>query len=366
MDKIIESTIKKLETVAIDPYPTLNPTLGVIYRADDAAAGSYLRSIARNAEKYKSTTISVQCDTIQDASLQIRKWSQDPNVNGIILISDYGEATQSLYNLIPMRLDIDGLSNKSAAHLYGSKDPIAYRKAPCTAVACLKIIQTLYNNDLAGLNVAVVGRSMRVGRPLAELLLQQDCTVTLYHSKSKFISTEGMNNFSDKDVFVSAIGQPKHFNIYNLVEQVYNELQTLAQSKEIEFKIECANKDLTVNADRSEIRRVICNLCGNAINYTQNGGRVVITLKNEGNDLIFSVADNGSGIPQEDIPNMFQRFSQGTSKKRSTGTGLGLYLSRQIIESHGGKIWLESTLNKGSEFSFLLTDSVIQKEGSLV
>ena len=73
MDKIIESTIKKLETVAIDPYPTLNPTLGVIYRADDAAAGSYLRSIARNAEKYKSTTISVQCDTIQDASLQIRK-----------------------------------------------------------------------------------------------------------------------------------------------------------------------------------------------------------------------------------------------------------------------------------------------------
>ena len=157
-----------------------------------------------------------------------------------------------------------------------------------------------------------------------------------------------------------------NFNIYNLVEQVYNELQPLAQSKEIEFKIECTNKDLTVNADRSEIRRVICNLCGNAINYTQNGGRVIITLKNEGNDLIFSVSDNGSGIPQEDIPNMFQRFSQGTSKKRSTGTGLGLYLSRQIIESHGGKIWLESTLNKGSEFSFLLTDSVIQKEGSLV
>ena len=157
-----------------------------------------------------------------------------------------------------------------------------------------------------------------------------------------------------------------NFNMYNLVEQVYNELQPLAQTKEIEFKIECTNKDLTVNADRSEIRRVICNLCGNAINYTQNGGRVIITLKNEGNDLIFSVSDNGSGIPQEDIPNMFQRFSQGTSKKRSTGTGLGLYLSRQIIESHGGKIWLESTLNKGSEFSFLLTDSVIQKEGSLV
>lgn len=205
MDKIIESTIKKLETVAIDPHPTLNPTLGVIYRAEDAAAGSYLRSIRRNAEKYKSTVISAECDSIQGASLKIRQWVQDPSINGIILISDYGEATQSLYNLIPARLDIDGLSNKSAAHLYGSKDPIAYRKAPCTAAACLKIIQTLYDNELAGLNVAVVGRSMRVGRPLAELLLQQNCTVTLYHTKSK------KTNFSDKDVLVSAIGRPEYF-----------------------------------------------------------------------------------------------------------------------------------------------------------
>ena len=157
-----------------------------------------------------------------------------------------------------------------------------------------------------------------------------------------------------------------NFNIYSLVEQVYRELLSLAKSKKIEFIIDCENKDLEINADRSEIRRVICNLCGNAINYTGENGKVVVTIKNEDKDLIFSVSDNGSGIPDEDIPNMFQRFSQGTSKKRSTGTGLGLYLSRQIIESHGGKIWLESKLNKGSEFSFILTDTVVDKKGVLV
>ena len=148
------------------------------------------------------------------------------------------------------------------------------------------------------------------------------------------------------------------FNIYELTKHVYDELKPLADNKKIQFTIDSRDKNLIVNADRSELRRVICNLCGNAINYTPESGTVVITIKSEDKDLIFSVSDTGCGIPQEDIPNMFQRFSQGTSKKRSAGTGLGLYLSRQIIESHGGKIWLESKINKGSEFSFILTDVI--------
>jgi len=148
------------------------------------------------------------------------------------------------------------------------------------------------------------------------------------------------------------------FEIYDLTKQVYDELKPLADNKNIDFSIDCENKDLIINADKGELRRVICNLCGNAISYTSEEGKVLITVKRQEKDLIFSVKDNGTGIPQEDIPNMFQRFSQGTSRKRSTGTGLGLYLSRQIIEAHGGNIWLESVINKGSEFSFLLTDAV--------
>lgn len=155
--------------------------------------------------------------------------------------------------------------------------------------------------------------------------------------------------------------QKTNFEFNQLVYQVYNELKPLADKKELEFTFEDTEFDLLINADKTELRRVICNLCGNAINYTPQGGSVKLIIKAEENDIIFSVADNGSGIPQEDIPNLFQRFSQGTSAKRSTGTGLGLYLSRQIIEAHGGKIWLESMLNKGSEFSFLLTDVIAEK-----
>ena len=151
------------------------------------------------------------------------------------------------------------------------------------------------------------------------------------------------------------------FGVKDLVTQCYDELEPLSKKKEISFNLHCdVDDDLLIDADRAEIKRVITNLCGNALNYTNKGGTIDIIVKAQSGDLIFSVVDNGNGIPKEDIPHLFMRFSQGTSKKRSTGTGLGLYLSRQIIEAHGGKIWVESKVNKGSEFSFLLTDVVAE------
>ena len=159
-----------------------------------------------------------------------------------------------------------------------------------------------------------------------------------------------------------------NFNAKDLIEQCYKELEPLAKQKELQFNLELdIPNGLKIYADRAEIKRVITNLCGNALNYTNKNGEIKVFAKYQDGDFIFSVSDNGNGIPQEDIPNLFKRFSQGTKRKRSTGTGLGLYLSRQIIEAHGGKIWVESKVNKGSEFSFLLTDvDVLNKEGQVI
>ena len=150
------------------------------------------------------------------------------------------------------------------------------------------------------------------------------------------------------------------FSIKDLVEQCYQELQPLSIKKNIEFTLKSEiDEDVLIDADRAEIKRVIVNLCGNALNYTNKDGAIELYLKAQSGDLIFSVTDNGNGIPKEDLPNLFKRFSQSPARKRSTGTGLGLYLSRKIIEAHGGKIWVESKVNQGSEFSFLLTDVVV-------
>ena len=162
---------------------------------------------------------------------------------------------------------------------------------------------------------------------------------------------------SGKLTLCKTIFPPKY-----LIEQCFDELKPLADNKNIEFILNCdISDDVEILADKGEIKRVMINLCGNAVNYTNKNGKIEVFAKAQAGDFIFSVNDNGNGIPKEDIPLLFTRFSQGTSKKRSTGTGLGLYLSRQIVEAHGGKIWLESKLQKGSEFSFILPNSVQKK-----
>ena len=152
------------------------------------------------------------------------------------------------------------------------------------------------------------------------------------------------------------------FDLKQFIEECIAQIKALADKKEIEIKTvfnETKNSQLT--ADRNELRRVLLNLCGNALNHTKQGGTVEITTSNKEGDLILSVKDNGIGIPKTDITKLFKRFSQGTSQKRSAGTGLGLYLSRQIVEAHQGKIWAESEVAKGSVFSFMIPKALDEK-----
>lgn len=149
------------------------------------------------------------------------------------------------------------------------------------------------------------------------------------------------------------------FNFKKLIEECVSQVGPIAAGKNQKIEKIFINIDNNnIYADRNEIRRVIINLLGNAIKYTQAGGLIMVKAEIEGNDLHFSVKDNGIGIYKKDIPKLFKRFSQGTQEKRSISTGLGLYLSKQIIDAHGGKIWLESDKGKGSEFFFLLLNAV--------
>jgi signal transduction histidine kinase len=139
-------------------------------------------------------------------------------------------------------------------------------------------------------------------------------------------------------------------NIGELLERVYQELDALAQSRKQTLTVQPGLNGVAVLGDKQELKRVFVNLIGNAINFTPKGGKISVSLEKQDKMVQICIQDNGRGIPAKDIPMLFQRFSQGTSKQRSSGSGLGLYLSRQIVEAHNGNIWVESEEGQGSRF----------------
>ena len=115
---------------------------------------------------------------------------------------------------------------------------------------------------------------------------------------------------------------------------------------------------LRVQADRGRVRQVLLNLLSNAIKFTPDGGRITVGARpvNGGSEIRIAVTDTGIGIATEDQPKLFQEFSQldASASRKYEGTGLGLALSRRLIELHGGRIGVESEMGKGSTFWFTL------------
>lgn len=143
-------------------------------------------------------------------------------------------------------------------------------------------------------------------------------------------------------------------NINKVIQDCINEIYPLAQEKGHKIIFSAETENMQVNIDFQEIKRVILNLLNNAIIYTQKEGQIKLNTKYSDDELIVSVKDNGAGIAESSIESIFQRYSKGAHSLRKIGTGLGLYLSKQIIQAHNGKIWVESLRNEGSIFYFSL------------
>jgi signal transduction histidine kinase len=149
-----------------------------------------------------------------------------------------------------------------------------------------------------------------------------------------------------------------HFKECDFVQIINNcviNLNALLNKRQQEIYLEDLPEKLIVNVDELKIERVVINLLSNAIKFTPIKGKITIKLDEIGNNVEFSVCDTGIGIKKADIKKLFKKFSRihnGNSDKiNSEGTGLGLYISKGIMELHGGKIWVESKgKNQGSTF----------------
>lgn len=132
-------------------------------------------------------------------------------------------------------------------------------------------------------------------------------------------------------------------------------MQLQAERAGLSLRAECEAHLPPIQADAARIQQVLVNLIHNAIKFTPPGGEIVISARRDENNVnlvVFSVRDTGAGIPPEVLPRIFERFYKVDRARSGGGTGLGLSIARHIVEAHGGRIWAESDLGRGSIFFF--------------
>jgi signal transduction histidine kinase len=133
-------------------------------------------------------------------------------------------------------------------------------------------------------------------------------------------------------------------------------IEPLARSKDQTLRTRIGRAPARVRADDRRLRQILLNLLSNALKFTPDGGLIVVEAAGKGGFLEFTVADNGIGIAAEELARIFYPFLQedGSYNRRQEGTGLGLSLTRELVELHGGRIWVESLKGHGSRFSFTI------------
>ena len=142
--------------------------------------------------------------------------------------------------------------------------------------------------------------------------------------------------------------------VANVAARAAERLKSQADRAGLQMKLDIASGLPSVSADEARIEQVLVNLIHNAIKFTPPGGRVNISARAEGDKLIVSVSDTGVGIPEDDLPRVFERFYKADRARAGGGTGLGLAIAKHVVEAHGGRIWVESVEGRGATFSFTL------------
>jgi signal transduction histidine kinase len=151
--------------------------------------------------------------------------------------------------------------------------------------------------------------------------------------------------------------KPASVSLHGLVQSVAESLRPVAAEKFINLCVGTVDENLTVWADRDKVTQVLTNLISNAVKFTPARGGIQVSAQTNGVAWAeVTVSDTGPGIAPEEVNNVFQEFYQvrQPDERKFKGVGLGLAISKKLVEMHGGRIWVESELGKGCTFLFTM------------
>jgi len=175
-------------------------------------------------------------------------------------------------------------------------------------------------------------------------------------------NTQGLSKIVDSLLSIARIESGKLdlqktvVNICELIKDTVSNCKALAQEKSLSLDCEVPEQSIDICLDPDGIKEVLMNLISNSIKFTSEGGWIKVTCTERDGEVLVSVRDSGVGIAEEDIPKLFDKFTQFGRKAGpgEKGTGLGLAIVKKLIEMHGGKIDVESEVNQGTTFTIAL------------
>ncbi len=175
--------------------------------------------------------------------------------------------------------------------------------------------------------------------------------IILEHSRRLARLTEDLLRLSEMDAERLEL-EVRRLAVSQLVESCYETAQRRAAEKGLALSLQLPPRLPDVAGDSRRLQEVLQNLLDNAIQYTLPGGKIVLSAESKNDEVIFTVADTGIGIPRSDQPRIFERFYRvdAARSREAGGTGLGLAIAKHLIEVHGGRIWVESEVGEGSQF----------------
>jgi len=168
--------------------------------------------------------------------------------------------------------------------------------------------------------------------------------------------TDLINDLLDLGSIEAGLDRRREYvHLEGILRYTLEMLQGQIKSKQIKVQTDIASTIPALRANPTRLRQVLDDVVGNAIKYSQNNGEVKISIHSEGDQIILQVVDQGPGISPADQPHIFDKFYRGSNISSDiAGSGLGLAIVKTIVESHQGRIWLESTIGKGSSFFIVL------------
>ena len=347
-------------------------------RAQTATGAGLVQSVERSATRFRSAQARLVAQRLEGVDIEtlVARFEAElvPLRRGLIQsiddLVDYKEATlqrayddsdavrAKLANWTQVLLGVLVFAGLGVSWYFSHQLAAAYREQQQALEAARSAIRS--RDDLMGM----VAHDLR--NPLGAITLKAGLLRAGFESsevqkQAKAIESIAMRmEFLIKTMLDVATIEAGKFSIrptpcdaQRLLHDTLEMFTNVAQSKHVELKATPGEPGLTIQADRERIVEVLSNLVGNALKFTPPGGWVAISLERQQDGIWFSVSDSGPGIAVADLPHLFERFWKH-ELHGAKGTGLGLFIARNIIEAHGGRIWAENLPGGGARFRFAI------------